>query len=95
MKIILFWIFCFAKRTIGEIIEEDIGEKGIALGLNDEQIRQCINHNADSYEWAMKHLEDNLDQNPNYRIKVSYSKSTSAIFNCLQKCVKSFFDSTN
>ena len=83
MKIILFWIFCFAKRTIGEIIEEDIGEKGIALGLNDEQIRQCINHNADSYEWAMKHLEDNLDQNPNYRIKVSYSKSTSAIFNCL------------
>ena len=59
------------NRTIGEIMEQDIGEKGVALGLNDEQIKQCTKHSADSYEWGMKYLENNIDKNPNYKIKVN------------------------
>ena len=52
-------------------MEQDIGEKGVALGLNDEQIKQCTKHSADSYEWGMKYLENNIDKNPNYKIKVN------------------------
>ena len=59
------------NRTIGEIMEQDIGEKGVALGLNDEQITQCTKHSADSYEWGMKYLENNIDKNQNYKIKVN------------------------
>ena len=63
--------FYLINRTIGEIMEQDIGEKGVALGLNDEQIKQCTKHSADSYEWGMKYLENNIDKNPNYKIKVN------------------------
>ena len=58
---------------MGEIIQEDIGEKDVALGLNDEQIARCTKHYADSYEWGMKYLENRLDEHPNFKIKVNKS----------------------
>ena len=57
-------------RTIGEIIEEDLKEPGIALGLKESQISQCVAHSTNSLLWGMDYLENNIDKHPNYRIKV-------------------------
>ena len=57
-------------RTIGEIIEEDLKDPGIALGLKESQLSQCVSHSTNSLLWGMDYLEKNIDKHPNYRIKV-------------------------
>ena len=59
------------QRTIGEIIEEDIGDKGVGLGLKENQLSQCALHSANSLKWGMDFLENNLNKHPNYKIKVN------------------------
>ena len=55
---------------MGEIIEEDLKEPGIALGLKERQISQCVAHSTNSLLWGIAYLENNIDKHPNYRIKV-------------------------
>ena len=66
MMPVYFWYF----RTIGEIIQEDLKDPGIALGLKESQISQCVAHSTNSLLWGMDYLENNIDKHPNYRIKV-------------------------
>ena len=56
---------------MGEIIEEDIGDEGVALGLNEHQLSLCASHSANSFKWGMTFLEDNLEEHSNYKIKVN------------------------
>ena len=63
-------MFILNQRTIGEIIEEDIGDSGIVLGLKENQLSECVFHSANSMEWGMKYLENNISKNSNYKIKV-------------------------
>ena len=60
------------QRTIGEIIDEDIRVKGIALGLNDNQLSQCGKLSAPSLEWGINYMENNIDKHAEYRTKVIF-----------------------
>lgn len=51
-------------------MEEDLKDPGIALGLKEGQISQCVPHSTNSLHWGMDYLENNIDKHPNYRIKV-------------------------
>ena len=71
-------VYIWYYRTIGEIIEEDLKDPGIALALKESQISQCVAHSTNSLLWGMDYLENNIDKHPNYRIKV---KTASIRFN--------------
>ena len=43
----------FKFRTIGEIVEEDIGIDGVHLGLNKSLLEKCTLHSARSKRWVM------------------------------------------
>ncbi len=66
-------------RTIGEIIEQDIGGDGIYLGLKEDQIPRCVSHSANSYKWGMEFLEKNVNDHPNYLIRVSMRQGVSRL----------------
>ena len=70
-KYCLNYVFKFNQRTIGEIIHEDIGDDGIALGLTENQLSRCVSHSSNSLEWGINYLEKNISKHPNNIIKVT------------------------
>ena len=51
LMIVFKW--CLKSRTIGEIVEEDIGVDGVHLGLNKSLLEKCTLHSARSKRWVM------------------------------------------
>lgn len=63
-------------RTIGEIVDEDVGVDGVHLGLNKAQIEKCTLHSARSKRWVMTQsampsfMKSRVNDRPSHFIKV-------------------------
>ena len=63
-------------RTIGEIVDEDVGVDGVHLGLNKSQIEKCTLHSARSKRWVMTQsampsfMKSRVNDRPTHFIKV-------------------------
>jgi hypothetical protein len=68
----------FNFRTIGEIVEEDIGIEGVHLGLNKSLLENCTSHSSRSKRWVMTQsalpsfMKSRVNDKPLHFVKVAF-----------------------